>query len=43
MLSRLADHTGIAYVFFVCGFLSLIGLLTGFLPNLEKTRTAARA
>ena len=42
-LSRRADHTGIEHVFFLCGFLPLIGLLTGFLPNLEKTRAAARA
>jgi FSR family fosmidomycin resistance protein-like MFS transporter len=37
-LGRLADHTGIEHVFFLCGFLPLIGLLTGFLPNLERKR-----
>jgi FSR family fosmidomycin resistance protein-like MFS transporter len=35
-LGRLADHTGIEFVFFLCGFLPLLGLLTAFLPNLEK-------
>jgi FSR family fosmidomycin resistance protein-like MFS transporter len=37
-LGRLADLTSIEYVFHVCGFLPLIGLITGFLPNLEGTR-----
>jgi FSR family fosmidomycin resistance protein-like MFS transporter len=37
-LGKLADHTSIEYVFFLCGFLPLIGLLTGFLPNLESRR-----
>ncbi|HVU25037.1 MAG TPA: MFS transporter [Opitutus sp.] len=35
-LGRLADHAGIEFVFFLCGFLPLLGLLTAFLPNLEK-------
>jgi FSR family fosmidomycin resistance protein-like MFS transporter len=39
-LGKLADHTSIEYVFYLCGFLPLIGLLTGFLPNLEKHRRA---
>ena len=43
-LGRLADLTSIDYVFHVCGFLPLIGLITGFLPNLAGTRRrAARA
>jgi FSR family fosmidomycin resistance protein-like MFS transporter len=37
-LGKLADHTSIEYVFFLCGFLPLIGLLTGFLPNIEARR-----
>jgi FSR family fosmidomycin resistance protein-like MFS transporter len=37
-LGHLADHTGIEHVFYLCGFLPLIGLLTGFLPNIEKQR-----
>lgn len=36
LLGILADHTGIYYVFQVCSFLPLIGLLAGFLPNIEK-------
>ncbi len=39
-LGKLADHMGIEYVFFVCGFLPLIGLLTGLLPNVETRRSA---
>jgi len=35
LLGRLADKTSIAYVFHVCSFLPLIGIITGFLPNLE--------
>jgi FSR family fosmidomycin resistance protein-like MFS transporter len=35
LLGKLADHTGISYVFQVCSFLPLIGLLTAFLPDLE--------
>jgi MFS transporter, FSR family, fosmidomycin resistance protein len=35
LLGRLADHTSITFVFSVCSFLPLIGLLTAFLPNLE--------
>ncbi|HEX8356496.1 MAG TPA: MFS transporter [Segetibacter sp.] len=34
LLGALADHTSIQYVFKVCAFLPLIGLLTGFLPNI---------
>ncbi len=37
-LGRLADHIGIEKVFYLCGFLPLLGLLTGFLPNVEKKR-----
>ena len=37
-LGKLADHTSIEYVFHLCGYLPLIGLLTGFLPKLEQTR-----
>jgi FSR family fosmidomycin resistance protein-like MFS transporter len=36
VLGTLADHTSITFVFSVCSFLPLIGLLTGLLPNLEK-------
>jgi FSR family fosmidomycin resistance protein-like MFS transporter len=40
LLGNLADKTSIEYVFYVCSFLPLIGLITGFLPNLEKKKTA---
>jgi FSR family fosmidomycin resistance protein-like MFS transporter len=33
VLGKLADHTSINYVFHLCAFLPLLGLLTGFLPN----------
>lgn len=36
VLGRLADRTSIEFVYRVCAYLPLIGLLTGFLPNLEK-------
>lgn len=35
VLGRLADMTSINFVYHICSFLPLIGLLTGFLPNLE--------
>ncbi|HKT18854.1 MAG TPA: MFS transporter [Stellaceae bacterium] len=35
-LGHLADLTSIAYVYRVCSFLPLIGLLTAFLPEIEK-------
>ena len=38
LLGRLADHTSIAYVFQVCSFLPLIGIITGFLPNIERKK-----
>jgi FSR family fosmidomycin resistance protein-like MFS transporter len=41
VLGKLADHTSITYVFHVCSFLPLIGLLTAFLPPLEKKSATA--
>ncbi len=38
LLGWLADHTSIGYVFQVCAWLPLIGLLTGFLPEVEPPR-----
>ncbi|HEY4060578.1 MAG TPA: MFS transporter [Puia sp.] len=35
VLGRLADHTSIQYVFRLCAWLPLLGLLTGFLPDVE--------
>ena len=34
LLGVLADYKGIIYVYQVCAFLPLIGLLTGFLPDI---------
>ena len=36
ILGWLADQTSISYIFSVCAFLPLIGIVTGFLPNLKK-------
>jgi FSR family fosmidomycin resistance protein-like MFS transporter len=40
LLGMLADHTSIEYVFKVCAFLPLIGILTAFLPDVGGRRTA---
>jgi MFS transporter, FSR family, fosmidomycin resistance protein len=39
LLGRLADHTSMEYVYRVCSFLPLLGLLTVFLPDLNIRRT----
>jgi FSR family fosmidomycin resistance protein-like MFS transporter len=41
-LGRLADLTSIGFVFSVCGYLPLIGLLTWFLPDIEGASQRAR-
>jgi FSR family fosmidomycin resistance protein-like MFS transporter len=41
VLGKLADHTSINFVFGICSFLPLIGLLTGFLPNLKRAKAHA--
>jgi FSR family fosmidomycin resistance protein-like MFS transporter len=42
VLGSLADRSGIEFVYQLCSYLPLIGLLTGLLPNVESTaRTAA--
>ena len=38
VLGNLADHTSINFVYQVCSFLPAIGLLTGFLPNIEQSK-----
>jgi MFS transporter, FSR family, fosmidomycin resistance protein len=43
LLGWLADLTSIGFVFQVCAFLPLLGLLTGFLPNLETARAQRTA
>ena len=35
LLGELADHTSINFVFKICAYLPLIGLLTGLLPEIE--------
>lgn len=35
-LGALADHTSIGFVYQVCAYLPALGLLTAFLPNLER-------
>jgi FSR family fosmidomycin resistance protein-like MFS transporter len=42
LLGQLADATSIRYVYQVCSFLPMIGLLTIFLPNLESATILAR-
>ena len=41
-LGKLADLTSISFVFEVCGFLPLIGLLTWFLPDIEGASRRTR-
>lgn len=41
LLGRLADHTSILTVFNVCRYLPLLGLLTAFLPDLDRPKTSA--
>lgn len=36
VLGRVADRIGIIDVFFLCGFLPLLGIVTVFLPNLRR-------
>jgi FSR family fosmidomycin resistance protein-like MFS transporter len=38
LLGRLADHTSIEYVFKICAFLPLLGIITGLLPNLDRKK-----
>jgi MFS transporter, FSR family, fosmidomycin resistance protein len=42
LLGELADRTSIYYVFQVCSFLPLIGLITVFLPGLSKNKHHAK-
>ena len=38
LLGALADHTSISFVYSVCSFLPMLGLLTAFLPNMSEAR-----
>jgi FSR family fosmidomycin resistance protein-like MFS transporter len=40
VLGRIADHSGIGYVFHLCSFLPLLGLMTGLLPDVERKARA---
>lgn len=43
LMGKLADATSISYVYDVCAWLPLIGILTAFLPNLEGSRKKVKA
>ena len=43
LLGNLADHTSIEYVYQLCAFLPLIGMVAIFLPNLKKKKEKASA
>jgi FSR family fosmidomycin resistance protein-like MFS transporter len=43
LLGKLADLTDINFVYRVCSFLPLIGLLAGWLPSTERIRSASRS
>ncbi|MEP7277314.1 MAG: MFS transporter [Bacteroidota bacterium] len=38
LLGSLADNTSVQYMFSICSFLPLIGLMTGFLPDLHRVK-----
>ena len=38
LLGNLADHTSIEYVYDICAYLPLIGIVAMFLPNLKKKK-----
>jgi FSR family fosmidomycin resistance protein-like MFS transporter len=43
LLGKLADLRGIEFVYDVCSYLPLLGLLAAFLPDLRAQRASARA
>ena len=43
VLGKLADHVGIDFVYALCAFLPLIGLLAAFLPDVHKHQGRAAA
>jgi len=43
VLGKLADHSGIVYVYKVCAYLPALGLLTGLLPEVEARRRKRQA
>lgn len=38
LLGHLADKTSIEYVFNICAYLPLLGIITGFLPNIKSAK-----
>jgi FSR family fosmidomycin resistance protein-like MFS transporter len=42
VLGELADHTSIAFVYEICAYLPLIGLLSAFLPYSEPPRPSIK-
>ncbi|MFT3749713.1 MAG: MFS transporter [Agriterribacter sp.] len=40
LLGVLADHTSVEYVFKLCAYLPLLGIITVFLPDLKKRKTS---
>ncbi|MGV2479866.1 UNVERIFIED_CONTAM: MFS transporter, partial [Salmonella enterica subsp. enterica serovar Weltevreden] len=38
LLGNLADKTSIEYVFNICAYLPLLGIITGFLPNIKSAK-----
>lgn len=43
LLGKLADHTSVEFVFNVCSFLPLIGILTGLLPDIGSEKRKVKA
>lgn len=41
VLGKIADETSIGYVYKICSFLPLIGIITAFLPNIEGRKKVA--
>ena len=41
LLGKLADNTSIEYVYSLCAYLPLIGILTALLPNVERVKSKA--
>jgi FSR family fosmidomycin resistance protein-like MFS transporter len=41
IMGELADATSIEHVFYICSFLPLIGVITGFLPSLNRLKSRA--
>jgi FSR family fosmidomycin resistance protein-like MFS transporter len=43
LLGKLADHTSINFVYHVCSFLPVLGILTAFLPDLTATNRSGNS